>query len=134
MGFYNLPKDQQDNYNQEPTQEELREQWEKSRKEKINRSNKMLLPLSQEDMKSFLQRVVINDQQLEEQAVQEHMFGIRGAWYVHKRPQNCFICDLITSNAQKQHIISDILHLTPSVRKLRFNESEKGNTRRLGKR
>lgn len=122
-GFYNLPQEDQDKYNRDPTQEELRDTWEKSRAQKVNRSNKMISPLSQETLTSFAKRMDVNDKLLEEQATQEHMFGVRGAWYVHKRPQNCFICDLITANTQKAVIIQDLLKSKPN-RKKAFGSEE----------
>ncbi len=133
MGLYNLPQDEQDRYNKEPTQEELRETWEKHRQEKVNRSNKIISPISQETLTSFAQRLDVIDQQLQEQAIQEHMYGPKGPWYVHKRSANCFICDLITNNEAKSVIINDILKLLPKSSTLRFRESTNG-TSRLAKR
>lgn len=133
MGYYNLPKEEQDKYNIEPTQEELRDAWEKSRATKINRSNKMIAPLPGEDLVSFVKRMDVNDTALEEQATQEHMFGVRGAWYVHKRPQNCFICDLITANNQKAVIINDLLKQKVNAKR-KFDldpESQSSGTLRL---
>ncbi len=133
MGYYNLPKEQQDQYNQEPTQEELRASWEKTKKAKIKITNKLIHALSQETLSSFAQRMDVVDEQLTEQAIQEHMYGPKGPWYVHKRSANCFICDLITNNEQKSQIIHDLTKLLPKSSTLRFRESPTG-TNRLAKR
>ncbi len=113
MGFYNLPKDQQDQYNTEPTHEQLMESWQKAQKVTYKRDNKMISLIDDESLKGYIQRATNNDKALEEQAVQEHMYGIRGAWYVHKRSANCFICDLITCNNQKLDILTDLLKYLP---------------------
>ncbi len=120
-GFYNLPKEEQDQYNKDPTQEELRATWEAKRKERVNRSNKMISPYPKETLKSFSQRLDIIDGQLHEQAIQEHMYGVRGAWYVHKRTQNCFICDLITNNTQKSKIITSLLQSSKKLTQKTFD-------------
>ncbi len=132
MGFYNIPKEERDQYNIDPTQEQLREAWEAKRKERVNRSNKMIFPYPKETLTSFVQRLNIIDEQLKEQAIQEHMYGVRGAWYVHKRAQNCFICDLITNNDQKSNMLNKLLSKTNG--KLTFDSKghlESHSTKRL---
>ncbi len=137
MGCYNLPKDQQDQYNTEPTAEQMREAWEKAQKSTYRRDNKMVNLLVDESLKGFLQRATNNDHALEDQAVQEHMYGIRGAWYVHKRSANCFICDLITCNSQKLTILNDLVekYIPKNILStLTFALSEESHSIRLVKR
>jgi len=115
-----------DQYNTEPTPEELREAWEAQRYQKTQRVTKLIAPLSSETLQIYVERLEQTMIELEEQAIREHMYGKKGAWYVHKRPQNCFICDLITMDNQMLNILRDVITLSPKqLAKHTFNHEKR---------
>ncbi len=128
VGHYNLPKEEQDRYNVDLTQEELQAFYQKTIKQKIKRDNKLIHALPQESLDSYIQRLVVVLQQLDEQAQQEHMYGPKGPWYVHKRAQNCFICDYSTMMNQVVDILVDIIKI-PKVSRLSFGIAKEGSQR-----
>jgi len=127
-GYYNLPKEEQDKYNVELTQEELRTFWEKSQHQKLKRDNKLIHALPEESLQSYVQRLTVMLKQLDEQAVQEHIYGVKGAWYVHKRAQNCFICDYSTMINQITDILIDLSKI-PKNSRLAFASTKEGSQR-----
>jgi len=114
-----------DQYNQDPTQEELREAWEAQRYQKTQRVTKLISPLPSETLQIYIERLTETMSQLEDQAKLEHMYGKKGAWYVHKRPQNCFICDLITMDNQMMNILIDIIKINKPLAKHTFNHEKR---------
>ncbi len=124
-----------DRYSSEPTQEQLLELWESKRNQKTKRDNKLVQAIIAEKYSSYLQRKKIVAEQLIDQAIQEHMYGVRGAWYVHKRAQNCFICDLITMVEQDLTIGFQIIQYSKKIGDLTFgqNEQSQGLTLTKGK-
>ncbi len=125
MGIYNLPKEEQDRYNSEV---DYKTYYEKSIKQKIKRDNKLLHPLEGETYKSYLQRLQILLTQLDEQSHQEHMYGPKGPWWVHKRAQNCFICDYSTMFNQILDVMID-LDCIPKISRLTFVTMKEGSQR-----
>ncbi len=129
MGFYNLPTEEQDRYNQ--TDIDYKAFYEKTIKQKIKRVTKTLAPVYDESISMYIDRLSLNLQQLDEQSTQEHMYGARGAWYVHKRAQNCFICDYSTMINQQMDILQDLLLLLPkkTISRLAFASTKEGSQR-----
>ncbi len=132
-GFYNLPVEEQDKYNVTLTQEELREFYIKTQKTKIKRDNKLIHALDKESITSYLQRLKVILEALDEQSQQEHMYGVKGAWYVHKRAQNCFICDYSTMMNQVLDVLFDIERILPVklLKSLTFGQMKEGSQLRL---
>ncbi len=127
-GFYNLPSEERDKYNVELSQDELRDFYQKTIKAKAKRDTKLIHALPGESLQSLVQRLIVMLKQLDEQAQQEHMYGPKGPWYVHKRAQNCFICDYSTMMNQLVDILVDLVKL-PKVSKLTFVETKEGPPR-----
>ncbi len=127
-GYYNLPKEEQDKYNVEMSQEDLRAFYEKTVHQKLKRENKLIHPLVNEQFTQFLERLTVMLKQLDEQAQQEHMYGPRGPWHVHKRAQNCFICDYSTMINQLVDILIDLSKL-PRIKSLAFASTKEGPPR-----
>jgi len=110
------------------TQEELRAFYEKTVAQKVKRDNKLIHPLPDEKLKQYIQRLTLLIEQLDEQAHQEHMYGPKGPWHVHKRAQNCFICDYSTMINQILNVLIDI-HKIPKVSNLTFVSTKEGSQR-----
>ncbi len=125
-GFYNLPTEEQDRYNQDNI--DYKAFYQQTIKQKIKRDNKLIHALDKESITSYLERFIIMLKALDEQAQQEHMYGPRGPWYVHKRAQNCFICDYSTMINQLADILIDITKL-PKISKLAFASTKEGSQR-----
>ncbi len=128
MGIYNLPKEEQDRYNNEEI--DYKAFYQKSISQKVKRQNKIIAPLNDESLLLYVSRLRANLDQLDEQATQEHLYGPKGPWYVHKRAQNCFICDYSTMCNQELDIFLDILKLLPKqVKRLAFASTKEGSQR-----
>jgi len=125
-GFYNLPTEEQDRYNQDDI--DYKAFYEKTIKQKIKRDNKLIHALDKESITSYLQRYTVMLKQLDEQATQEHLYGPKGPWYVHKRAQNCFICDYSTMINQLTDILIDLCKI-PKIAKLAFASTKEGSQR-----
>ncbi len=130
-GYYNLPKEEQDKYNVEMTHEDLQSFYQKTIKAKIKRTNKILAPILDESLLLYITRLRVNLGELDEQANQEHLYGPKGPWYVHKRAQNCFICDYSTMNNQTIDILMDLTQLLPKklLSRLAFASLKEGSHR-----
>ncbi len=126
MGIYNLPKEEQDRYNNQDI--DYQAFYEKTIKQKLKRDNKLITALDKESITSYLQRLKVILNQLDEQATQEHMYGPKGPWWVHKRAQNCFICDYSTMLNQVTDILID-LNTLPKIAKLTFASTKEGSQR-----
>ncbi len=126
MGFYNLPSEEQDRYNSESI--DYKAFYQSTIKQKLKRDNKLIHALDKESITSYQERFIIMLKQLDEQSQQEHMYGPRGPWYVHKRAQNCFICDYSTMINQLADILIDLTKLK-SVSKLSFGITKEGSQR-----
>ncbi len=126
MGFYNLPTEEQDRYNQ--TDIDYKAFYEKTIKQKIKRQNLLIHALDKEALPAYLERFLIMLKQLDEQATQEHLYGPKGPWYVHKRAQNCFICDYSTMINQLADILIDLTKL-PKIQRLAFASTKEGSQR-----
>ncbi len=126
MGIYNLPKEEQDRYNNQDI--DYQAFYEKTIKQKLKRDNKLITALDKESITSYLQRLKVILNQLDEQATQEHMYGPKGPWWVHKRAQNCFICDYSTMLNQVTDILIDLNKL-PKIAKLTFASTKEGSQR-----
>ncbi len=127
-GYYNLPKEEQDKYNVEMSQEDLRAFYQKTIQQKVKRDNKLIHALPKELLESYIERLTVVLKQLDEQAQQEHMFGPKGPWYVHKRAQNCFICDYSTMMNQILDVCIDIIKI-PKIARLAFASTKEGSQR-----
>jgi len=127
-GFYNLPVEEQDKYNVKMTHEELIQFYQKTVQQKIKRDNKVTAPTDGENFTSYLKRLQVMLTALDEQAVQEHMYGVKGPWYVHKRPSNCFICDYSTMVNQMLNILHDLAKIK-SISSLSFGMKEGSHVR-----
>ncbi len=125
-GFYNLPTEEQDRYNNEEI--DYKAFYQNTIKQKIKRDNKLIHALDKESITSYLERYIIMLKALDEQSTQEHMYGPRGPWYVHKRAQNCFICDYSTMINQLTDILIDITKI-PKIAKLAFASTKEGSQR-----
>ncbi len=110
------------------SQEELRSFYQKTIQAKTKRDNKLIHALPKELLESYIQRLVVVLKQLDEQAQQEHMYGPKGPWYVHKRAQNCFICDYSTMMNQVLDVLVDIIKI-PKVSRLAFASTKEGTQR-----
>ncbi len=126
MGIYNLPKEEQDRYNNQEI--DYQAFYEKTIKQKLKRDNKLITALDGESLQSYVQRLKVILTQLDEQATQEHMYGPKGPWWVHKRAQNCFICDYSTMMNQITDILIDLLKL-PKLAKISFASTKEGSQR-----
>ncbi len=128
-GFYNLPSDEQDRYNQ--TDIDYKAFYENNIKQKIKRVTKTLAPNETESLLLYVSRLRANLDQLDEQSTQEHMYGPKGPWYVHKRAQNCFICDYSTMINQQMDILMDLLKFLPKKlqSRLSFASTKEGSQR-----
>ncbi len=129
MGIYNLPKAEQDRYNND--QIDYKAFWEKTQSQKLKRTNKIIMPTLTETLNLYVTRFKNNLDELDSQATQEHMYGPRGPWHVHKRAQNCFICDYSTMIHQLFDIIIDLQVLLPPklVKRLAFASTKEGSQR-----
>ncbi len=129
MGIYNLPKDEQDRYNND--QIDFKAFWEKAQQQKTKRTNKIIAPTTTESLLLYVSRLRVNLEELDTQSTNEHMYGVRGAWYVHKRSQNCFICDYSTMTNQQLDILFDIIKLLPPklIKRLTFASTKEGSQR-----
>ncbi len=121
MGIYNLPKEEQDKYNQDIDYKAF---YEKTISQKVKRLTKTIAPQDGESLLLYVSRAKTNLLQLDEQQNQEHMYGPRGPWHVHKRSQNCFICDLSTNANQMLLILMEVLAMIPHTAKLTFVTKE----------
>ncbi len=121
MGIYNLPKEEQDKYNQDIDYKAF---YEKTISQKVKRLTKTIAPQNGESLLLYISRAKSNLQALDEQQNQEHMYGPRGPWHVHKRAQNCFICDLSTNANQMLLILMEIIELFPNTSKTSFGMKE----------
>jgi len=128
MGYYNLPKEEQDKYNQELTKEELQDFYYKTVKAKQKRDTAVIHPQVNEQFSQFLERLIVMLKQLDEQSTQEHLYGPKGPWYVHKRAANCFICDYSTMLNQVTDILID-LGTIPKIKRLAFASTKEGSQR-----
>ncbi len=128
-GYYNLPKEEQDKYNVEMSHEDLQSFYQKTIKAKIKRTNKILAPLLDESLLLYITRLRVNLGELDEQSNQEHLYGPKGPWYVHKRAQNCFICDYSTMNNQIIDILMTLTQLLPKklLSRLAFASLKEGS-------
>ncbi len=128
-GFYNLPSEEQDRYNNKDI--DYKAYYENNIKQKIKRVTKTLAPTSTESLSLYVTRLRANLDQLDEQSHQEHMLGPKGPWYVHKRAQNCFICDYSTMLNQQMDILMDLLNLLPKklLPRLSFASTKEGSQR-----
>ncbi len=129
MGIYNLPKEEQDRYNNESI--DYKAYYEKSIATKLKRTNKIIAPQSDESLLLYVSRLRANLDQLDEQSANEHMYGPKGPWYVHKRAQNCFICDYSTMNNQIINMLIDLGNLIPkkTISRLSFGTTKEGSQR-----
>ncbi len=127
-GYFNLPKEEQDKYNVEMSQEDLRAFYQKTIQQKVKRDNKLIHPLNTERLDQYLEKFNVMLKQLDEQAQQEHMYGPKGPWYVHKRAQNCFICDYSTMINQLLDILIDVCKI-PKISRLAFASTKEGSQR-----
>ncbi len=75
-----------------------------------------------------MQRFTDNLKELDEQSTAEHMYGPRGPWHVHKRAQNCFICDYSTMINQITEIMIQLIPLKSNAR-LTFETTKEGSQR-----
>ncbi len=107
-GYYNLPQKDKDNYNREPTPEELRQAWIQNQRRTLKRVTKTTASYPGEFLDIYLDRLLENAKELEQQIISEHIEGVKGPWYLHKRPANCWACDSITMHNQ---LISLLLQL-----------------------
>ncbi len=128
MGYYNLPKEEQDKYNSELSKEELQDFYYKTVKAKQKRDTAVIHPLLNEQFTQFLERLIGMLKQLDEQSTQEHLYGPKGPWYVHKRAANCFICDYSTMLNQLVDILIDLSKI-PKVSRLAFASTKEGSQR-----
>ncbi len=128
-GFYNLPSDEQDRYNTENI--DYKAFYENNIKQKVKRVTKTLAPTTSESLLLYVSRLRANLDQLDEQAQQEHMYGPKGPWYVHKRAQNCFICDYSTMLNQQMDILMDLIKFLPKKlnQRLSFASTKEGSQR-----
>ncbi len=128
-GFYNLPSDEQDRYN--TTDIDYKAFYENNIKQKVKRVTKTLAPTTSESLLLYVSRLRANLDQLDEQAQQEHMYGPKGPWYVHKRAQNCFICDYSTMLNQQMDILMDLIKFLPKKlnQRLSFASTKEGSQR-----
>jgi len=128
-GFYNLPTGEQDRYNNEEI--DYKAFYENNIKQKVKRVTKTLAPTDSESLLLYISRLRANLDQLDEQSQQEHMYGPKGPWYVHKRAQNCFICDYSTMLNQQMDILMDIQKLLPKklLTRLSFASTKEGSQR-----
>jgi len=128
-GFYNLPSDEQDRYNQ--TDIDYKAFYENNIKQKVKRVTKTLAPTTSESLSLYITRLRANLDQLDEQSQQEHMYGPKGPWYVHKRAQNCFICDYSTMLNQQMDILMDLEKFLPKKlsQRLSFASTKEGSQR-----
>ncbi len=128
-GFYNLPSDEQERYNQ--TDIDYKAFYENNIKQKVKRVTKTLAPSTTESLSLYVTRLRANLDQLDEQSTQEHMYGPKGPWYVHKRAQNCFICDYSTMLNQQMDILMDLLKFLPKKlqSRLSFASTKEGSQR-----
>ncbi len=128
-GFYNLPSEEQDRYNNEEI--DYKAFYQNSIKAKIKRVTKTLAPTTSESLLLYVSRLRANLDQLDEQSHQEHMYGPKGPWYVHKRAQNCFICDYSTMLNQQMDILMDLQQLIPKklFQRLSFASTKEGSQR-----
>ncbi len=128
MGIYNLPKKERDAYNNNEI--DFKAFYEKTIAQKTKRLTKTLIPQNDESLLLYVSRLRANLDELEEQSNNEHMYGPKGPWYVHKRAQNCFICDYNTMIHQQLDILIDILHLLPKpTSRLAFASTKEGSQR-----
>ncbi len=127
--FYNLPTAEQDRYSNEEI--DYKAFYEKSIKQKLKRVTKTLAPANDESLLLYLTRLRANLEELDEQSNSEHMYGPRGPWYVHKRAQNCFICDYSTMTNQQLDILVDLTTLLPKkiLTHLTFASTKEGSQR-----
>ncbi len=128
-GIYNLPSEEQDRYNRDDI--DYKAFYEKAISQKVKRTNKILSPVTDESLLLYITRLRANLDELDEQANQEHMYGPKGPWYVHKRAQNCFICDYSTMNNQHMEIILSVIQLLPAklIKRLSFAPTKEGSQR-----
>jgi len=128
-GFYNLPTAEQDRYSNEEI--DYKSFYEKSIKQKLKRVTKTLSPSDGESLLLYLTRLRANLDELDEQSNSEHMYGPRGPWYVHKRAQNCFICDYSTMTNQQLDTLVDLTQLLPKklLTRLTFASTKEGSQR-----
>jgi len=128
-GFYNLPSEEQDRYNSKDI--DYKAFYENTIKQKIHRVTKTLSPNSGESLLLYITRLRANLDQLDEQSSQEHMYGPKGPWYVHKRAQNCFICDYSTMINQQMDILMDLQKFLPKklLTRLSFGSTKEGSQR-----
>ncbi len=129
MGIYNLPKEEQDRYNNQDI--DYKAYYEKSIATKLKRTNKIIAPNATESLLLYITRLRSNLDQLDEQSTNEHMYGPKGPWYVHKRSQNCFICDYSTMNNQMLDIFIELGSLLPKklLQRLAFASTKEGSQR-----
>ncbi len=128
-GFYNLPSEEQDRYNTENI--DYKAFYENNIKQKVKRVTKTLSPSTSESLLLYITRLRANLDQLDEQSQQEHMYGPKGPWYVHKRAQNCFICDYSTMINQQMDILMDLQKFLPKklLNRLSFASTKEGSQR-----
>ncbi len=128
-GIYNLPSEEQDRYNSDNI--DYKAFYETSIKQKIKRTNKVLSPTDGESLLLYITRLRVNLGELDEQTTQEHLYGPKGPWYVHKRAQNCFICDASTMMNQQLNILMELGQLIPKklFQRLSFAKTKEGSQR-----
>ncbi len=128
-GFYNIPKEEQDRYNNDTI--DYKAFYEKTQKTQTKRVTKTLAPTTSESLLLYITRLRANLEELDAQAENEHIYGARGAWYVHKRAQNCFICDYSTMINQQMDILIDLQKFLPKKlsQRLAFASTKEGSQR-----
>ncbi len=127
-GHYNLPKEEQDLYNHELSKEELQDFYYKTIKQKVKRDTKVIHANERESLDSYVERLIVMLKQLDEQSTQEHLYGPKGPWYVHKRAANCFICDYSTMLNQTVDVLIDLIKI-PKNQRLAFASTKEGSQR-----
>ncbi len=127
MGIYNLPKEEQDKYNNEEI--DYKAFYQKTVAQKTKRITKTLAPQDDESLLLYCHRLRANLEELDQQAVNEHMYGPKGPWYVHKRAQNCFICDYSNMINQQMDILFQLTSLSPRLSKATFARTKEGSQR-----
>ncbi len=129
MGIYNLPKEEQEKYSNDEI--DYKAYYQKSVAQKTRRVTKTISPINDESLLLYLTRLRANLEALDEQSDNEHMYGPRGPWYVHKRAQNCFICDYRNMCNQQIDILIDLTAALPQklLKRLAFASTKEGSQR-----